>query len=78
MASAILTRMRVGDKIVEPKGVSRLYQSRVSTSWLVVLMLAALATIVVSLWFLPVGHVFITLIGLRLNRFWHLLTGFFH
>ncbi len=30
MASAILTRMRVGDKIVEPKGVSRLYQSRIS------------------------------------------------
>ena len=30
MASAVLTRMRVGDKIVEPKGVSRLYQSRIS------------------------------------------------
>ena len=78
MASAILTRMRVGDKIVEPKGVSRLYQSRVSTSWLVVLVLAALATIVVSLWFLPVGHDLITLIGLRLSRFWHVLTGLFH
>jgi len=75
MASAILTRMRVGDKIVEPKGVSRLYQSRVSTSWLVMLVLAAVATIVVTLWFLPVGHVFITLIGLRLSRFWHSLTG---
>ena len=78
MASAILTRMRVGDKIVEPKGVSRLYHSRVSTSWLVMLMLAALATIVVSLWFLPVGHVFITLTGLRLSHFWHWLTGLFH
>jgi uncharacterized membrane-anchored protein len=78
MASAILTRMRVGDKIVEPKGVSRLYQSRVSTSWLVMLVLAALATIVVTLWFLPVGHVFITLIGLRLSRLWHWLTGLFH
>ena len=78
MASAILTRMRVGDKIVEPKGVSRLYHSRVSTSWLVVLMLAALVTIVVSLWFLPVGHVFITLLGLRLSHFWHWLTGLFH
>lgn len=78
MASAILTRMRVGDKIVEPKGVSRLYQSRVSTPWLVVLVLAALATIVVSLWFLPVGHDIITLIDLRLIRFWHGLTGLFH
>ena len=48
MASAILTRMRVGDKIVEPKGVSRLYQSRISTAWLVLLVVAAVVTIVVG------------------------------
>ena len=79
MASAILTRMRVGDKIVEPKGVSRLYQSRISNSWLVILALTALATIVIALWFLPVGHkVLFPLIGLRLSPFWHWLTGLFH
>jgi uncharacterized membrane-anchored protein len=78
MASAILTRMRVGDKIVEPKGVSRLYQSRVSTTWLVVLVLAALAAIVVTLWVLPAGHDVLVLIGLRLSPFWHWLTGLFH
>jgi uncharacterized membrane-anchored protein len=78
MASAILTRMRVGDKIVEPKGVSRLYHSRVSTPWLVMLVLAALATIVFSLQFVPAGHVLYTLIGLRLSPFWHWLTGLFH
>ncbi len=78
MASAILTRMRLADKIVEPKGVSRLYHSRVSTTWLVMLVLAAIATIVVALWFVPVGHVLIRLIGLRLNPFWHWLTGLFH
>ena len=78
MASAILTRMRVGDKIVEPKGVSRLYQSRVSNAWLVMLVATALATIVVSLWVLPTGHDAFTLIGLRLSPFWHWLTGLFH
>ncbi len=77
MASAILTRMRVGDKIVEPKGVSRLYHSRISTSWLVVLVLAAAATIVVAMWFLPVGHIIINYVGLRLSPFWHWLTGLF-
>ena len=56
MASAILTRMRVGDKIVEPKGVSRLYHSRISTSWLVMLVLAARRHDGVALWFLPVGQ----------------------
>jgi uncharacterized membrane-anchored protein len=78
MASAILTRMRVGDKFVEPKGVSRLYHSRVSTSWLVMLVLAAVITMAVALWFLPGGHIFIRLIGLRLSPFWHWLTGLFH
>ncbi len=77
MASAILTRMRVGDKIVEPKGVSRLYHSRVSTSWLVVLVLAAVATIAVAMWFLPVGHIIITYVDLRLTLIWHRLTGLF-
>jgi uncharacterized membrane-anchored protein len=70
--------MRVGDKIVEPKGVSRLYRSRISTSWLVVLALAAAATIVVAIGFLPVGHIIIRLVGLRLSPFWHWLTGLFH
>jgi uncharacterized membrane-anchored protein len=77
MASAILTRMRVGDKIVEPKGVSRLYHSRISTSWLVVLVLAAAAAIVVAIGFLPVGHIIIADIALRLSPFWHWLTGLF-
>jgi uncharacterized membrane-anchored protein len=78
MASAILTRMRVGDKIVEPKGVSRLYQSRVSNSWLAMLVLAALASIAAALWFLPVGHIGIGLLGLRLSPFWHWLIGILH
>ncbi|HVB42731.1 MAG TPA: putative cytokinetic ring protein SteA [Streptosporangiaceae bacterium] len=78
MASAILTRMRVGDKIVEPKGVSRLYHSRISTSWLVLLVLAAATTVVVAMWFLPVGHLLIQLVGLRFRPFWHWLTGLIH
>jgi uncharacterized membrane-anchored protein len=77
MASAILTRMRVGDKIVEPKGVSRLYQSRISTSWLVLLVVAAAVTMVVALT-LPVGQIIFRLIGLQLSPFWHWLTGLFH
>ena len=78
MASAILTRMRVGDKIVEPKGVSRLYHSRISNWWLVLLVLAAAVTIFVAMWFVPAGRVAFTLAGLKLNPFWHWLTGLFH
>jgi len=77
MASAFLTRMRLSDKIVEPKGVSRLYQSRISTSWLVLLVVAAAVTMVVALT-LPVGQIIFRLIGLQLSPFWHWLTGLFH
>jgi uncharacterized membrane-anchored protein len=78
MASAILTRMRVGDKIVEPKGVSRLYHSRISTSWLVLLVLTAAMTIVVAIWILPVGQIFLTYAGLQWDAFRYWLTGLFH
>lgn len=75
MASAVLTRMRVGDKIVEPKGVSRLYQSRISTSWLVLLVVAAAVTIVVALAYMPAGQIIFRFIELQLSAFWHWLTG---
>ncbi|MGN6794407.1 MAG: putative cytokinetic ring protein SteA [Streptosporangiaceae bacterium] len=75
MASAILTRMRVGDKIVEPKGVSRLYQSRISTAWLVLLVVAAVVTIVAGLAALPAGPINYRFADLQLTAFWHWLTG---
>jgi uncharacterized membrane-anchored protein len=75
MASAVLTRMRVGDKIVEPKGVSRLYQSRVSTSWLVLLVVAAAVTIIVALSYLQAGQIIFRFVELQLSAFWHWLTG---
>ena len=75
MASAFLTRMRLSDKIVEPKGVSRLYQSRISTSWLVLLVVAAAVTIVVALAYIPAGQIIFRFIELQLSAFWHWLTG---
>jgi uncharacterized membrane-anchored protein len=76
MASAFLTRMRVGDKIVEPKGVSRLYQSRISGSWMVLLIVAAAVTIVAGLHFSPIGPTLTRFA--ELTAFWHWLTGLFH
>jgi uncharacterized membrane-anchored protein len=77
MASALLTRMRVGDKIVDAKGVSRLYQSRISGRSLVMLALAALATVAIALVASPLGQGFLGVIedALHLLRYW--LTGLF-
>ena len=43
-ASTLLTRLRVGSKLVDAKGVSRLYRSRISGWALMVLVLAAAAS----------------------------------
>ena len=58
MASTFLTRLRVDDKIVDAKGVSRLYQSRVSAAAVIPLVIAAAITVVVALTVLPAGQVF--------------------
>ena len=49
MASTILVRMKVGDALVDAKGVSRLYRSSVRTMDLVWMILAAAFTLAVAL-----------------------------
>jgi uncharacterized membrane-anchored protein len=62
MASTFLTRLRLGGKLVDAKGVSRLYRSRISTTALVLLVLAALASIGSALAVSTVGKVYIDLL----------------
>jgi uncharacterized membrane-anchored protein len=49
MASTFLVRMKVGDALVDAKGVSRLYRTSVRTSDLVWMILAAVFTLAVAL-----------------------------
>jgi uncharacterized membrane-anchored protein len=75
MASTFLTRLRVDDKVVDAKGVSRLYQSRISPRAVIPLVLAAAITIVVALVVLPFGQIFFRYLGTQLENFWYWLTG---
>ena len=77
MASTFLTRLRVGGKLVEAKGVSRLYRSRISIGSLLLLVATALVTVGVVLWFSPMGKVWLN--GLRdaWNAFVFWLVGLF-
>lgn len=77
MASTFLTRLRVDDKIVDAKGVSRLYQSRISATAVIPLVLAAAMTVVVALVVLPAGQIFFRYLGTELQTFWYWLTGLF-
>jgi uncharacterized membrane-anchored protein len=76
MASAVLTRIRVGDKMVDAKGVSRLYQSRISAKSLILLSFAALLPIIALAW-TPAGKLYVGYLSLALGQLWHWLTGLF-
>ncbi|MBB6473472.1 putative membrane-anchored protein [Sphaerisporangium rubeum] len=77
MASTFLTRLRVGGKLVDAKGVSRLYRSRISVGSLLLLVGTALVTMGVVLRFSPMGNVWLN--GLRdsWNGFIFWLVGLF-
>ncbi|MCG5215084.1 putative cytokinetic ring protein SteA [Streptosporangium sp. KLBMP 9127] len=77
MASTFLTRLRVGSKLIDAKGVSRLYRSRISTPSLLLLVLTTLITFGVALAVSPVGQIWLN--GLRdfWNGFIFWLVGLF-
>ncbi len=63
MASTFLTRLRVGGKLIDAKGVSRLYRTRISTWQLVLLALAGLLALFVALAATNVGQTIFGLSG---------------
>ncbi|WP_169063835.1 putative cytokinetic ring protein SteA [Geodermatophilus dictyosporus] len=62
MASTFLTRLRLGGKLVDAKGVSRLYRSRISGVALVVLVVAALLAIVAAVAVTTAGRIYLDLL----------------
>jgi uncharacterized membrane-anchored protein len=58
MASTFLTRLRVGGKLVDAKGVSRLYRTRIPASSLVLLVLATAIAFLVALYVTPGGSLY--------------------
>ncbi|MCC5575978.1 MULTISPECIES: putative cytokinetic ring protein SteA [Microtetraspora] len=77
MASTFLTRLRVGSKLVDAKGVSRLYRSRISTPSLLLLVATTLITIGVVLSVSPVGRVWLNGLSDAWNGFTFWLVGLF-
>ena len=77
-SSTILTRLRVGGgKLVDAKGVSRLYRPRVSGWALMVLVLAAGATILVAMAVSPAGQVLLSYLSAQWDAAKYWLTGLF-
>jgi uncharacterized membrane-anchored protein len=75
-SSTLLTRLRVGGgKLVDAKGVSRLYRPRVSAWALMVLVLAACATILVAVAVTPAGQVLLSYLSAQWDAAKYWLTG---
>jgi len=77
MASTFLTRLRVGSKLVDAKGVSMLYRSRISTSQLLLLAVTALITMGVALSASPLGQIWLNGLQDAWNAFIFWLVGLF-
>ncbi len=67
MASTFLTRLKVGDKLVDARGVNKLYGGEFEPKYLVSIVLAALIPIIVLTLINPVTRSFIKLIKIRLR-----------
>ncbi len=77
MSSTFLTRLRVGSKLVDAKGVSRLYRSRIKGSSLLLLVLATVIAMVVAIVSSPAGDAFAPVVADKWHQFVYWLTGLF-
>jgi uncharacterized membrane-anchored protein len=67
MASTFLTRLRVGPKLVDAKGVSRIYRSQIKSWHLVLLVLSGLLALTTAMMFTDFGGAVGSLLAARLR-----------
>jgi uncharacterized membrane-anchored protein len=77
MASTFLTRLRVGGKLIDAKGVSRLYRSRIGTPSLLLLILATLIVFTVAIGMSSVTPIYRDVIVDKWHSFSFWLSGLF-
>jgi uncharacterized membrane-anchored protein len=70
MSSTFLTRLRVGSKLVDAKGVSRLYRPRISTRSLAVVFLFGFLALLAALYATPGGQAILQVAGARMDAWW--------
>lgn len=75
MASTFLTRLKVGEKLVDAKGVSKLYQSRVKLGYFLAMSLSMLVAISAVLFVSPWAQSFLRLLATKLRIFLFSLGG---
>jgi uncharacterized membrane-anchored protein len=77
MASTFLTRLRVGGKLIDAKGVSRLYRARISTWQVLLLLVFGLLALFVAMSVTPAGQAALGLGGARWDDVLSWIQGLF-
>ncbi|WP_035812760.1 putative cytokinetic ring protein SteA [Jiangella gansuensis] len=77
MASTFLTRLRVGSKLVDAKGVSRLYHSRIPVWMLALLIVAGIIAVGAAMYATPTGRAYLDIVGSWWDRFYFWVQGLF-
>jgi uncharacterized membrane-anchored protein len=77
MASTFLTRLRVGGKLVDAKGVSLLYRASISTWQILALLLCGLLAMLVAMAVTPAGQATFGLLGARWDDLTSWIQGLF-
>ena len=77
MASTFLTRLRVGGKLVDAKGVSRLYRQRISNAQVALLVVSGLVALVVALMSTAAGQTLFGLTGAWMDDVWSWFLALF-
>ncbi len=67
MASTFLVRLKVGGRLVDAKGVNKLYRSRVKFSYLLLIFLAAFVTVIAIVTASPLIRQLLTLLAYKLR-----------
>jgi uncharacterized membrane-anchored protein len=67
--SMFLTRMKVGQKLVDAKAVATLYRSRISGGAIAMLVLSMLIAIIVALWVSRTDHAVLDWVAMYWNKF---------
>ncbi|MDN5794189.1 MAG: putative cytokinetic ring protein SteA [Intrasporangium sp.] len=76
-ASTFLTRLRVGGKLVDAKGVSRLYRARISATMLVALVAVGLLALFAAIASTPTGQAWLQVLAARWDDLWSAIVGIF-
>ncbi|HKE69489.1 MAG TPA: putative cytokinetic ring protein SteA [Nocardioidaceae bacterium] len=77
MASTFLTRLRVGPKLVDAKGVGRLYHHRVRTWHLLLFLVSGLLALMVAIGASPTGREWLDVLDARWDDLTYWLQGIF-